>query len=148
MCGGTEASIVAENNNCGLPPRDGEIYGPDPINVYNAVGKHVGYSWDYGDSVELVVDMQNTVLRVSEDHIDELKAYLSDKEIEINFINMRGEVCYTFYMPAGIYSRIRLNCTEDTLIEKNTYTCTLVLINPYDLSRINLLPAPYKVYVK
>lgn len=148
MCGGTEASIVAENNNCELPPHDGEIYGPDPINVYNALGKHVGYSWDYGDSVELVVDMQNTVLRVSEERIDELKAYLSDKEIEMNFINMRGEVCYTFYMPAGIYSRIRLNCTEDTLIEKNTYTCTLVLINPYDLSRINLLTSSYKVYVK
>lgn len=148
MCGGTEASIVAENNNYELPPCDGEIYGPDPIAIYNVLGKHVGYSWEYGDSIELVVDVQNTVLRVGEDRIDELKAYLSDKEIELNFINMRGEVCYTFYMPAGIYSRIRLNCTEDTLIEKNTYTCTLVLINPYDLSRINLLTTPYRVYVK
>lgn len=149
-CAGTESEIVLENNNgcsCGCnPPK--EPYGPDPINIFDAFGRHVGYSWDYGDSVELVVDIQNTVLRVSEDHLDELEAYLADKEIEMNFINMRGEVCYTFYLKAGLFSKIRLNTDESNLIAKNTYTCTLVLINPFDLSRINLLIQPYRVYVK
>lgn len=144
---GTEAQIVFDNNNC-EPKELSPKYLPDPIGVLNATGKHIGYSWNYGDSVELVVHMQDTVLRANKDHLDELEVYLSDKEIEMNFINMRGQVCYTFYLKAGLVSKIRLNTNEDNLIDKNTYTCTLVLINPGDLSRINLLVEPYKIYVK
>lgn len=146
-----ETQIVFENNN-GCPccnneyPKD--LYGPDPINIFDIWGRHIGYSWNYGDSVELVIDIQNTVLKVSEDQLEELEVYLADKEIEINFINMRGDVVYTFYVPAALRSKIRLNTNEENLIEKNTYTCSLVLINPLDLSRINLLVKPYKVYVK
>ena len=61
---------------------------------------------------------------------------------------MRGEVKYTFYVPASLRTKIKLNTDADTLIEKNTYSLSLVLINPTDLSRINLLMEPYKVYVK
>lgn len=150
----TESQIVFENNHnchhdcpCKCEPHV-ECYGPDPINIFDINGKHVGYSWNYGDSVELVIHAQNTILRVREDQLDELEVYLSDKEIEVNFIDMRGEVDYTFYVPAGLHSKLRLNTDESNLIEKNTYTCTLVLINPSDLSRINLLVEPYKVYVK
>ena len=148
---GSEAEIVFENNNecpCGKDKHQKDVYGPDPINIFDIRGRHVGYSWDYGDSVELVINMQNTVLRVSEDQLDELEVYLTDKEIEVNFINMRGDVVYTFYIPASLHAKLRLNNNEDNLIEKNTYTCSLVLINPLDLSRINLLTKPYKVYVK
>lgn len=74
--------------------------------------------------------------------------YLSDKEVEINFIDMRGEVKYTFYVPASLHTKLKLNYSDKTLIERNEYKCTLVLINPYDLSRINLLEKPYSVYVK
>lgn len=149
-CAGTESEIVLENNyGCSCDCNKlREPYGPDPINIFDVHGRHVGYSWNYGDSVELVVNAQNTVLRVREDQIDELEAYLSDKEIEMNFINMRGEICYTFYLKAGLHSKIRLNTNEENLIAKNTYTCTLVLINPFDLSRINLLVEPYRIYVK
>ena len=45
-------------------------------------------------------------------------------------------------------TKIKLNTNENNLIEKNTYSLTLVLVNPHDLSRINLLIEPYKVYVK
>ena len=92
--------------------------------------------------------MENTVLRVRDDQMDDLERYLSDKEIEVNFTNMRGEVKYTFYVPASLRTKIKLNADADTLIEKNTYSLSLVLINPTDLSRINLLMEPYKVYVK
>ena len=60
---------------------------------------------------------------------------------------MRGEVKYTFYVPAGLRTKIKLNTDENNLIEKNTYSLSLVLINPTDLSRINLLMEPYKVYI-
>jgi hypothetical protein len=150
-CVSNESQIVFENNNdckcsrCEEPKYD---YGPDPINIFDIKGRHVGYSWEYGDNVELVIDIQNTVLRVREDQLDELEAYLSDKELEINFINMRGEIKYTFYTEAKLISKIRLNSREDNLIDKNTYTCTAVLINPIDMSRINLLRIPYRIYVK
>ena len=151
---GTEQDIVFENNHkccCSdnpFPPSPRCPYGPDPINVYTATGKHVGYTWNYGDSIELVIYMENTVLRVRDDQMDDLERYLSDKEIEVNFTNMRGEVKYTFYVPASLRTKIKLNADADTLIEKNTYSLSLVLINPMDLSRINLLMEPYKVYVK
>lgn len=146
-CLGTEAQIVMENNHC-VCPCSCPQYVPDPIAVFNINGKQVGYSWNYGDSVELDIDIQNTVLRVDEEHVDELEVYLQNKEIEMNFINMRGEICYTFYLHAGLQSSIRLNTNEENLIAKNTYTCTLVLINPSDFSRINLLVEPYKIFVK
>lgn len=146
-CSNIEFNIVSDNNN--LEPRqlDPQHFN-DPLDVINASGKHIGYSWNYGDSVELVIHIQDTVLHVDEEHLDELEVYLSDKEIEMNFINMRGKVCYTYYLKAGIDSKIRLNTCACNMIDKNTYTCTLVLINPYDLSRINLLREPYKIYVK
>lgn len=144
---GTEFDIVSDNNN-NAPKQLCPQYIPDPIDVKNAAGKHIGYSWNYGDSVELVIHMQDTVLHVDEEHIDELEVYLANKEIEMNFINMRGRVCYTFYLKAGLESKIRLNTCACDLIDKNTYTCNLVLINPSDLSRINLLTEPYKIYVK
>lgn len=151
---GTEQDIVFENNHecyCSdnpFPPLPQCPYGPDPINIYSATGKHIGYTWNYGDSIELVIYIENTILRVRNDQIDDLERYLSDKEIEVNFINMRGEVKYTFYVPAGLRTKIKLNTDENNLIEKNTYSLSLVLINPADLSRINLLIEPYKVYVK
>ena len=143
----TETQIVFDNNNA-EPKELSPKYIPDPIGVLNINGRHIGYSWNYGDSIELVINIQDTVLRSDEEHLQELEAYLSDKEIEMNFINMRGKVCYTFYLKAGLLSKIRLNTCECNLIDKNTYTCTLVLINPSDLSRINLLIEPYKIYVK
>lgn len=151
---GTEQDIVFENNHecyCSdnlFPPLPQCPYGPDPINIYSATGKHIGYTWNYGDSIELVIYIENTILRVRNDQIDDLERYLSDKEIEVNFTNMRGEVKYTFYVPAGLRTKIKLNTDENNLIEKNTYSLSLVLINPADLSRINLLIEPYKVYVK
>lgn len=150
---GTESQIVFDNNHgCEHPfpfhPDHDLPYGPDPINIFDLKGKQVGYSWNYGDSVELVVNIQKTVLRVNEDQLDELEVFLSDKELEFNFTNMRGEDVYTFYLPAKMITKIRLNTDEDNLIARNTYTFTVVLINPYDNSRINLLLEPYKVYVK
>ena len=61
---------------------------------------------------------------------------------------MRGNVKYTFYTPAKLHTTLKLNYDDKTLIERNEYKCNLVLINPYDMSRINLLTQPYSVYVK
>lgn len=152
-CSNTEAEIVFENNHdcsCFISdkPHCDPKYGLDPINVFNAMGKHVGYSWNFGDSIELAVIIQNTILRVDEDHLEELAQYLTDKEIELNFINIRGETVYTFYRNAELITKFRLNNSEDNLIERNTYKVSAVLINPFDQSRINLFIEPYKVYVK
>lgn len=148
-CSNTETQIVFENNNCCCPCiYPPEEYSLDSINVFNALGKHVGYSWDYGDSVELSIDIQKTILAVKEEQLEELKQYLSDKEIELNFINMRGEVVYTFYSPAALITNFRLNNSEESLIDRNTYTVTAVLINPVDKSRINLFRKPYRLYVR
>ena len=147
----TEAEIVYENNHtecCCVDNYCYSQYGPDPINIFNAAGKHIGYSWNYGDSVELNLHIENTVLKVDESRIDELKMYLSDKEIEFNFINIRGETVYTFYSKADVVTKLKLNTNDDNLIARNTYRLTCVLINPTDLSRINLLVEPYKVFVK
>ena len=148
-CSNTEQQIVFENNNCCCPctcPE--EATDLDSINVFNALGKFIGYSWDYGDSVELAIDIQKTVLAVKQEQLEALSQYLSDKEIELNFINMRGEVVYTFYSPAGLVTNFKLNNSEESLIDRNTYTVTAVLINPYDKSRINLFRKPYKLYVR
>ena len=162
--GTNENQVVFETNNprftCNMGDRkpaecpcgEGMVfegpYGPDPVNIFNAMGKHVGYSWNYGDTVELDINIQNTVLAVRPDQVDELEMYLSDKEVEINFIDIRGEVDYTFSVPAALITKLKLNTDEKTLIPRNTYTCTAVLVNPKDLSRINLFRVPYKVYVK
>lgn len=150
----TEAEIVSENNSticsCGCTCTGTEqlsCYGPDRINVFDVTGRFVGYSWNYGDSVELVIDAQDTILRVAESQLEELKVYLSDKTLEVNFINMRGEICYTFTAQADLQTTIKLNTDKTNTIAKNTYTCTLVLVNPKDNSRINLLFEPYRVYV-
>ena len=94
------------------------------------------------------IHLNNTVLHADRKHLDLFEKYLSDKEVEVNFTDMRGDVRYTFYVPAKLETSLRLNYSEDTMIERNRYTCTLVLVNPFDLSRINLLKEPYSVYVR
>lgn len=146
----SEEEIVYFNNNVEIPPH--VHYYPDPINVYNLNGEHIGYSWNYGDSVELCLDINDTVLHVDPSRIDELAVYISDKEVEFNFIDIRGNLKYTFYEKPrnenGLKIKLRLNTNEENFIDRNTYKVTAVLVNPYDLSRINLFTKPYEVYVK
>lgn len=147
-----EQIIVSNCNN--LPPYllwDDLTYLPDPINIYNLYKKKIGYSWYYGDKITLVIDLNHTILHVNTEEREELlQIYVSDKEVELNFIDARGNVVYTFYAKPDEHARVSytLNVDDDTLIERNTYTCTAVMINPKDLSRENLFLQPYKVYVK
>lgn len=142
----TEMEIVYTYNN--LCEKPTPVYYPDPINTYDLNGNLVGYTWNYGDAIELSIHLNNTVLHADKEHLDLFEKYLADKEVEINFIDMRGEVKYTFYAPASLHTKLKLNYNEETMIERNQYKCSLVLINPYDMSRINLLTQPYSVYVK
>ena len=142
----TEEEIVYEYNN--IPPKLKPYYYPDPINVYNIKGELIGYSWNYGDNVELSIYLNNTVLHTDEERLDLFEIYLDNKEVEVNFISNRGDLKYTFYVKANLVTKLKLNYSEETMIKRNTYKCTLVLINPYDCSRINLLTEPYIVYVK
>lgn len=142
----SEMEIVYEYNN--IEPKLVPCYYPDPINTYDITGKLVGYTWNYGDAIELSIHLNNTVLHADREHLELFEKYLSDKEVEINFIDTRGEVRYTFYTLAKLNTSLKLNYSEDTMIARNQYKCTLVLINPYDMSRINLLKEPYNVYVK
>ena len=141
----SEMEVVYENNHCKYCPPH---YDLDPLNIYGIDGKFLGYSWYYGDSIELSIHLNNTVLHSDKEHIDLFEKYLSDKEVEITFVDMRGNVRYTFYTPAKLHTTLKLNYSDETLIERNEYKCNLVLINPYDMSRINLLTQPYSVYVK
>ena len=142
----SEMEIVYNyNNSCEKPT---PAYYPDPINTFDLNGDLIGYTWNYGDAVELSIHLNNTVLHADKDHIDLFEKYLSDKEVEVTFVDMRGNVKYTFYTPAKLHTTLRLNYNDETLIERNEYKCNLVLINPYDMSRISLLTQPYSVYVK
>ena len=142
----TENEVVYNYNETEI--KKCPFYYPDPINIFNIKGDLVGYSWNYGDSVELSIYLNNTVLHSDKNHLDLFEKYLDGKEVEVNFTDMRGNVVYTFYTPAKLHTTLKLNYSEETMIERNEYKCSLVLINPYDLSRINLLKEPYSVYVK
>ena len=142
----SEMEVVYTYNN--FPEKKKPIYYMDPINTFNIKGEMIGYTWNYGDAIELSIHLNNTVLHSDKDHLDLFKKYLSDKEVEVNFIDMRGNVKYTFYVPAKLNTSLKLNYSEETMIDRNEYKCTLVLVNPYDMSRINLLTEPYSVYVK
>lgn len=141
-----EQELVADVNHCPppLPPK----FILDPINVYDVNGAFVGYSWNYGDSVQLVLDLNNTILHSNPDYIELYEVFLDGKLVEINFIDIRGHIKYTFYEEAKIFTKIKLNTTEENLIERNTYKMTLVLVDPVTSDRVNLLMKPYEVYVK
>lgn len=142
----SEMEIVYQYNNS--KPELVPCYYPDPINTYNLNGELIGYTWNYGDSIELSIHLNNTVLYADKKHLDLFEKYLDGKEVEVNFVDMRGETRYIFYIPAKLNTSLKLNYSEDTMIARNQYKCNLVLINPYDMSRINLLKEPYNVYVK
>ena len=141
----SEFEIVYSNNHSKYNPPH---YDFDPLNVFGVDGKFLGYSWYYGDSVELKIRLNNTILHSDKEHIELFKLYLQDKLLEISFIDMRGEVDYKFTIPAKLKTSLKLNYNEDTLIKRNEYKCNLVLINPYDNSRINLLKEPLSIFVK
>lgn len=141
----TEDEVVYEYNHTPIEP---PTFYCDPLNVYDIHGKLIGYNWNYGDSIQLDIDLNNTVLHSDDEHLELYEMYLSDKQVEINFIDTRGNVVYTFNIPAALKTKLKLNYSEETMIKRNQYTCTLVLINPYDSSRINLLHKPYIIYVK
>ena len=147
----TEANVVYDNNhdhcNSFKPEhRDTDLF--NPLNVINIDGSLRGFSWNYDDSVELDICLNDTILHSDRQHLGLFKKYLNGKKVEINFIDMRGEAKYSFCVPASLHVQLKLNYSDDTLIERNEYSCTLVLINPYDNSRINLLKEPYRIYVK
>lgn len=127
-CAGTEAQIVLENNEgCSCEcckPKPAEPV--DPIKVYNIRGTLVGYSWNAADDATLNFTLSGD---------------LENKTVEIAFINMRGETCYTFSLPAE--EKISLKIKADT-INKNTYTCVLTLIG----EEKNSILKPYVIYVK
>lgn len=141
----TEMEVVYGNNHY---RKEEPLQPEDPLEILGINGKRIGYTWNYGDSIELDIHLNNTVLHADRQHLQLFELYLKDKEVEVNFIDMRGNVSYTFYVPAALHTSLKLNYNEETTIERNEYSCTLVLINPYDLSRINLLTEPYRVFVK
>ena len=142
----TESQIVYENNHCN-PPRCPR-YVIDPIDVYDINGYFLGYSWNYGDSVELVINLNDTVLHSDLEHIELYDIYLSNKDVEFNFSDIRGNVKYTFTTPAELFTKLTLNNTEENTIARNTYKLSLVLVDLNTGSRTSLLIRPYDVYVK
>lgn len=154
----TESQIVYEYNHCN-PPRCPR-YVIDPIDVYDINGYFLGYSWNYEDAVELVINLNDTVLHSDLEHIDEYEVYLSNKSVEFNFTDIRGNLKYTFNVPyepntsenipwwKRLEVKLPLNTTEENTIERNTYKLSLVLINLATGKRTSLLIRPYDVYVK
>lgn len=149
----TESEFVYEYNHqhCHKKP-----YVPDPINVVDINGDFVGYTWNYGDAVTLVLKLNDTVLHADDDHLEMFKIYLlANKELLVRFSDIRGNEKYLFKLPIDENSlsdsleiKLALNYSEDTLIARNTYYCDLILNDIEKNSKITLLKRPYEVYVK
>ena len=142
----TEYEIVYNYNHCN-PPRPPK-YIIDPIDVFDINGYFLGYSWNYDDSVELKINLNDTVLHSDLEHLELYDIYLSNKDVEFNFADIRGNVKYTFTAPAELITKLTLNTTEENTIERNTYKLSLVLIDLNTGTRTTLLIRPYDVYVK
>lgn len=143
----TEDEVTYKYNHNYYPPCP--HYIPDPTNIFDIKGNLVGFSWNYGDTVKLKFNLNNTILHSDDEHLELFKIYLSDKTLEINFSDVRGNVIYSFQTPAKLITELELDTNEDNLIERNTYKCELVLINTTAAnSRTSLLLQPYDIYVK
>lgn len=143
----TEDEVTYKYNHNYYPPCP--RYIPDPTNIFDLKGDLVGFSWNYGDTVKLKFNLNNTILHSDDSHLELFKIYLSDKTLEVNFSDVRGNIIYSFRTPAELITELPLNISEDTLIERNTYKCELVLINTTSANeRTSLLLQPYDIYVK
>jgi len=119
------------------------------IEVYNASGYKLGYSWRYGDTVKLDLNLNYTSLHVcTEENLELLKIFLTNKNVLFVFSDIRGNVVYEVESNiSGINSTIELNTTEENTLERNTYSLQCYLLDHETNSRTSLLKTEYIIYV-
>ena len=140
--------------NIPCPPPPPRRYIIDPINVFNAKGRLIGYSWHYNDTVSLKIYLDESVLSIYSEYAAEFEMFLSGKKFEFDFIDIRGNVDYTLIasdtavvLEKPYRVELPLNTDESNTIAKNTYTLEVFLIDEDNDSRINIFKEPYKIYV-
>lgn len=119
----------------------------DNINVFNLKGEQEGYQWNYGDAVCIDVNMENTTLTALEDFIKLSDLYLREGVVELEFIDGRGAVRYTFIEPASMITEFLFNTTEEKTIERNIYTLRATFESP-NLYRRSLFDKEFSVLVR
>lgn len=109
---------VPNNLNCYIEKKPEKVYS---IEVYNFKDKLLGYSWQYGDSVNIHIDI-NDYLRdiVNSSDNNEIERFLENQELmTLTIRDFRGDIIATKnIMP----SKIIIISVDDELMEKLSAT--------------------------
>lgn len=144
--GQSEDSITYIQNNC--EPVCKCNVTDDQINVRNLKGELIGYNWNYGDTITLTLNLNETILHTTPDRFDIFKVYLTNKDLELTFKDIRGYVKYTFKKQASLITKFDFNTDETNTIGRNTYKISAKLIDRDSDSILSLFKSEYIVYVK
>lgn len=126
------------------PPK----YILDNVNVFNIKGDHMGYSWNYGDSVCIDINMQDTNLFCNdEDHFILSELFLKGKKVQLDLIDIRGAVRYSFEEMAHMITSFLFNTNESNTINKNSYKLEAYLIDE-GKTKTSLFNKPLNLLVK
>lgn len=105
---------VPNNLNCYIEKKPEKVYS---IEVYNIKDKLFGYSWQYGDSVNINIDISNylkDIVNSSDD--EEIEKFLENQEkMSLMIRNFRGEIIATKDI---LPSEIITISVDDELAEK------------------------------
>lgn len=108
-------------------------------------GNIIGYTWNYRDPIKIVINVNETLLRVRDNTVPALALFLKGKTLRITLTNNLGEEVYTQDEDAKIITNFKLRTRE---IKANSYRAYITLIGEENDVRIQLLNKPYIIYVK
>ena len=138
-----EEDIVYDNNHYPLHLPHIEC---DPIGIYNASGRQLGYEWAYGDTVVLKINLKRLLPKE-----EDLETYLSDKSLALVLTNIRGKEEYrlgALGLFAAPITEIPVNTNEFNTVARNTYNCSIILYKADGSWQKSLLKDPYLIYVR
>lgn len=129
-------SSYIPNNMC--PPRKAPCIPKAPLVQYNAKGEFVGYTWAYGDEVNLEFRITGDI--EYDDSSDEVgfyetvEDYLEGKYCKLTLFNFRGEAIWAGWQNASSKTLFYIDrkCSENLL--PGIYRCKLVLYEDMDSS--------------
>ena len=113
-------------NNMGelLPNR--EIETP-PMEVYNAEGKLVGFTWKYGDTIRLTFYTEGTV-ELDDGTFMTAEDFLKNKTFKLVFYNHRYDVIFKTVANASVKTSFIITPEISTeIFKRGIYYCSLTL---------------------